>query len=153
MRFKKSDQAKYEAQLPDRFEAADNWITTAKRALTLVGAVPAPAEDYGMYVPFGIQRRANTIMVPAIWSLREEYEQLRLGAKFASLTGGQQARETLNPWIREIRAQKTPEDVQRYQHAITVLQQYLLDPDKRKNFSQLLTAFGVAPGQRRRRAA
>ena len=143
-------QLEYEAQLPDRFEDAGDWIAAGERALTLVGLREVPAADYGIVVPLATRGRVPTASVPALWELRDDYEQLRLRARFASVAGRKQARETLWQWYLALRAQKTPPNVQRYQHAVTVLQQYLLNPDRRLTFSKILSSFGLAPGQKLR---
>jgi hypothetical protein len=86
--------------------------------------------------------------VPGVWTLRDEYEALRLGAKYASVAGERAAIARLNSLYVQIRKQRTPTDVRRFEFAITLLQQYMLEPDRRLPFSRILSKFGIAPGQR-----
>jgi hypothetical protein len=86
--------------------------------------------------------------VPGVWTLRDEYETLRLGAKYASVAGERTAIARLNSLYVQIRKQRTPTDVRRFEFAITLLQQYMLEPDRRLTFSRILSKFGIAPGQR-----
>ncbi len=143
-------QREYEAALPDRFEDAGGWIDATEKALTLIGMRDVPASDYGIFVPLATPGRVPTASVPALWELRTDYETLRLGAKYASVDGRTAARQRLNELYIGLRALRAPGDIQRYQHAIMVLQQYLLDPERRASFSKILGGFGIAPGQRLR---
>lgn len=145
-----TQQLEYEEQLPDRFEGAGDWIALSQEALKLRGVAEVPAADYGIYVPLATPGRVATAAVPAAWQLRDAYETARLRARYASVQGEHDAISRLNRLYLALRQLHSPELVQSYGIAVTILQQYLLEPDRRLPFSKLLAKFGIAPGQKLR---